>query len=542
MMIMGTLIIVLYCIISLLANNASGGTTNETDKKVISSLDDLPFDENDHLSTHIFAYPAGKCASLVNDATDIKNGDFGHQWLGLDGEAFTSVFGHLGGDDDEGIIASDENKITNFNTDCVAVCLEKGTLRTVVARPLPHRYFSHGKVDQDGDGGRVDEMTVDNFYMSDSCAKVEHGFINYHDNPIAVYWINHSGQKIFNQELGVGERKTIFIDTFIGHRFEFYDTQPNKEDPLLNERLFEWTVPNHGIVGFKNYVFPPVPPEEVEGQVRQTLKNEWRRHEDVKRTFSPLAFDKGRLPDDLYASLGAYWYNNRDAPHKVREEWGRHKGVFVNYWETDVNFIQIPWNLKKRWQRRLRELVEAWTGVELETTDMYGMREYTKGARLLSHVDRRSTHAASMIVNIAQENVSRPWTIEVHDHSDRLHEVVMEPGDIVYYESAKALHGRNTPLQSGKYINLFTHYRPLNDPDWYLRENPEGTPEPLIDVGECNLVGKSDEYSKGAVQCDNSAIGPHLSPSMFTAKSADDMFQWWKSVGPQENSNDNEEL
>ena len=169
MMITGTLIIVLYCIISLLANKASGGSTNE--EKVISSLDDLPFDENDHLSTHIFAYPAGKCASLVNDAMDIKNGDFGHQWLGLDGEAFTSVFGHLGSDD-EGIIASDENKITNFNTDCVAVCLEKGTLRTVVARPLPHRYFSHGKVDQDGDGGRVDEMTVDNFYMSDSCAKV----------------------------------------------------------------------------------------------------------------------------------------------------------------------------------------------------------------------------------------------------------------------------------------------------------------------------------------------------------------------------------
>lgn len=167
MMITGTLLIVLYCIISLLANKASGGST---DKKVISSLDELPFDENGHLTTHIFAYPAGKCASLVNDATDIKNGDFGHQWAELDGEAFTSVFGHLA--DDQGIIASDENKITNFNSDCVAVCLEKGTLRTVVARPLPHRYFNHGKVDQDGDGGRVDEMTVDRFFMSDSCAKV----------------------------------------------------------------------------------------------------------------------------------------------------------------------------------------------------------------------------------------------------------------------------------------------------------------------------------------------------------------------------------
>ena len=44
---------------------------------------------------------------------------------------------------------------------------------------------------------------------------------------------------------------------------------------------------------------------------------------------------------------------------------------------------------------------------------MYGMREYTKGARLLTHVDRESTHAASLIVNIAQENVVKPWTVEV---------------------------------------------------------------------------------------------------------------------------------
>jgi len=101
-------------------------------------------------------------------------------------------------------------------------------------------------------------------------------------------------------------------------------------------------------------------------------------------------------------------------------------------------------------------------------------------------------------------------------------------------ESAKALHGRNTPLQSGNYINLFTHYRPLDDPDWYLRDTPEGTPKPLMDVGQCRLEGKLGQYSQGAVVCDNRAIGPHLSPTMFSANSGMDLFQWWKSVGPDE--------
>lgn len=114
----------------------------------------------------------------------------------------------------------------------------------------------------------------------------------------------------------------------------------------------------------------------------------------------------------------------------------------------------------------------------------------------------------------------------------------MSPGDIVYYESAKALHGRNTPLQGGKYINLFTHYRPIDDPDWFQRENPEGTPEPLIDVGECKLVGQLDQYSQGAVQCDNNAIGMHLSPTMFQATNGEDLFRWWQMTSPNDDSRD----
>ena len=133
----------------------------------VSNLSDLPFDENDHLSTHVLAVPNGKCGSLLKPNVDFRDGSHGHKWMTLEGEAFESVFGHLGAYTD----FSDE-KVTDFNNDCLAVCLEKGTLREVVARPLPHRYFVKGKVDQDGDGERVEERNVQGFVMSDSCAKV----------------------------------------------------------------------------------------------------------------------------------------------------------------------------------------------------------------------------------------------------------------------------------------------------------------------------------------------------------------------------------
>ena len=54
----------------------------------------------------------------------------------------------------------------------------------------------------------------------------------------------------------------------------------------------------------------------------------------------------------------------------------------------------------------MKPLLEAWVGgggsvsVPLEKTDMYGIRTYTRGARLLSHLDRESTHAVSLIINI----------------------------------------------------------------------------------------------------------------------------------------------
>ena len=397
-------------IIILLSHHISHVATAEA---TITSLSELPFNEDNRLTKHIFVYPAGKCASLIDTDDSIFDGQWGHTFMSLDGDAYKAVFGHLDGVDVSNGVPSDDT-VQTFH-DCTAACLEKGTHEDIVARPLPHRYWNKGTKD---DEGTIEEVaSVNRFLTSDSCGKVEYGFTNYHENTLKLYWVNDStGEKIFNQDVGFGERETSFITTFIGHRFQFFDSVPNEEDPTQNELMYDLLIENHGVVGIKNHEQPHVPREGVAKEVERTLQSEWRRHLNVKRTFSPLGFDKGRLPDDIFASLGAYYYNNRNSPHKVHEEWGRHKGVFVNYWESDVNFIQIPWHLKKRWQGRLLKLVEAWTGVELDITDMYGMREYTQGARLLTHVDRESTHAASLIVNIAQENVSKPWTVEVSSY------------------------------------------------------------------------------------------------------------------------------
>jgi hypothetical protein len=185
--------------------------------------------------------------------------------------------------------------------------------------------------------------------------------------------------------------------------------------------------------------------------------------------------------------------------------------------------------LQKYWQSRLKSLVEAWSGAELELTDIYGMRRYEDGARLLTHVDRENTHALSLIINVAQEAVRKPWKIEVYDHADRLHEVTMDPGDIVYYESARCLHGRMQALEGAFYVNLFAHYRPIGDPQWFTKPNPVDGVKPLLDIGECSINGSNQ------VEC-TKTTPKYLSPFLDQLHGPDDLFNFWQKVAPKKDA------
>lgn len=464
---------------------------DDNSRKVFRTIDDFSFDENSKLDTHLFLYPEGPCEDLI-----VKENLF---------EGYLREFHPISMELQKQFgfkkLMSKEDVVADAK-ECPAVCVEIGVDKSVVDSPMPDFFY-------DGTSG------LRNF-VDNACAQVELGFLQYTDHPLNVHWINHNGERVFQYKILRGDHNAKFISSFIGHEFVF-------EDDVTKEIIHEHKVRHTGLVLVGHHINGPPYFRDVEDEVRTTAASEWHRHKQVTRSFSTLGFKKGRLPDDLWGSIGAYYYNNRDSV--TSEEWTG-KGIFVNWWESDVKFVQVPWRLKKVWQGRLRLLVEAWTGIELEDTDFYGMRQYVNGARLLTHVDRVTTHAASLIINVEQTNVTKPWTVEVHDHADRLHEVVMSPGDIVYYESAKCLHGRNTPLMGDSYTNVFAHYRPKGDPQWYTKPNPDGSPKPLIDVGECALVGKRDQYSQSAVQCDNPAIGPHLSPSMFVAKHAKDLVTW----------------
>jgi prolyl 4-hydroxylase len=114
--------------------------------------------------------------------------------------------------------------------------------------------------------------------------------------------------------------------------------------------------------------------------------------------------------------------------------------------------------LKQHIWNAARDTIQEWTGEELTECSLYGIRVYTEGSVLASHVDRLPL-VSSAIINVAQD-VDEPWPLEVIGHDGKATNVTMEPGDMVLYESHSVIHGRPFPLKGRYYANIFIHFEP----------------------------------------------------------------------------------
>jgi hypothetical protein len=65
-------------------------------------------------------------------------------------------------------------------------------------------------------------------------------------------------------------------------------------------------------------------------------------------------------------------------------------------------------------------------------------------------------------VHIAHDTVD-PWPLWIIDIEGNEHEIVLEEGEMLLYESARCPHARPKPLNGDTYCSIFLHYKPV---DW----------------------------------------------------------------------------
>jgi prolyl 4-hydroxylase len=210
--------------------------------------------------------------------------------------------------------------------------------------------------------------------------------------------------------------------------------------------------------------------------------------------YTELGFKKIRTPRIVYDALLSYYRTNK-AQRKL-EKWSRGY-TYTNHWDSPTYMISVEdethegggLQFKEFIWNSINPIIEEWIGHKLRPTSLYGIRVYTNNSILATHVDRLPL-VTSCIINVDQEGMTEPWELEVYDHSGKAHNVTMEPGDLVLYESSTVLHGRPFPMNGVNYANIFIHFEPLDHEEMNHRALPSYELAKAAAKGEMEKVQK----------------------------------------------------
>ena len=173
--------------------------------------------------------------------------------------------------------------------------------------------------------------------------------------------------------------------------------------------------------------------------------------------FTKKGFKKTKLNKDLYAKILSFYQDNQHL--SVVEDRGS-DFIYTDDSQTPASsMIELPEDMRAEIHSLLQPRLSKWCGKALEPTFVYGIRTYHNGAILKPHRDRLNTHIISAIININQK-INTPWPLHIEDNYYRPHEVLLQPGEVVFYESARLLHGRPQALDGDHFANIFCHYKP----------------------------------------------------------------------------------
>lgn len=184
--------------------------------------------------------------------------------------------------------------------------------------------------------------------------------------------------------------------------------------------------------------------------------------------YTQTGFAKIAAPPAVWEILNGFWLENKGAAVRENSELNTPSNFLFQSSPQIVSLLNRTLGGTKSFRQRIwqaaRPTLEEWSGQRLAPSSVYGIRVYQRNAMLHPHVDRTNL-VLSAIVNIDQE-VDEPWPLEIYNHQGIAHNVTLNPGEMLLYESASCIHGRPFPLQGRFYANAFLHFEaigPLDD-------------------------------------------------------------------------------
>lgn len=188
------------------------------------------------------------------------------------------------------------------------------------------------------------------------------------------------------------------------------------------------------------------PPADLIGQTRTQQAN---------APYCGLGFTKDRLEPDFHKQLLQQFQASAAAfrgEESIREIRNDAQGVIPSLYYEDIEFNRQVHDL-------LQPAHERWSNMRLQKSACYGFRVYQRGSYLHNHVDKTQSHIISSTICVDCQ-LDSPWPLYIEDIDGQGYQVNLEPGEFVYYEGAKLIHGRPYPLDGDYFTGMFVHYRP----------------------------------------------------------------------------------
>jgi prolyl 4-hydroxylase len=193
-----------------------------------------------------------------------------------------------------------------------------------------------------------------------------------------------------------------------------------------------------------------------ETKINPSIPNEICEHHFLP-VFHPVGFEKVRMRLDCVDAIKE-WMSRADESQWTDEADDRDASGLVS---KHLNVDAAPTELLNELRDTFSDILTKWIEYKspLTHTTTYGIHKYLRGSHLGNQYDKKETHVISAIIHL--DDVSdKPWNLYIEDHHFRPHNVTMEYGDIVLYESTTCLHGRPEPFEGDSHCNLYLHFKP----------------------------------------------------------------------------------
>ncbi len=187
------------------------------------------------------------------------------------------------------------------------------------------------------------------------------------------------------------------------------------------------------------------------------LKGSGKRFTKEPNEYLPCYTDEGffktTLPEQLFKKITDFYHEfatktlNQENTISIRQE----NKPLLN------TSMPLTENLTQEIQQTVQPLVEAWFGHYLKLTQLSGIKSYFNGTVIAPRRQKSHKSVVCVVINVLQVE-SQPWPLIIDDHNYRSHQLLLKPGDMVFYESAKLKHGRPDAFNGAQYANIYLDY------------------------------------------------------------------------------------